>query len=305
VRECTREFLSLFFNEGEKICVSNNEFGYHSVSQDTLDGTIRLLSPPSKETGETRSSEIEETDICLMALNPIEGYRKDKNVTAYRSFLVEMDDGTLPEQMKYIEDSGLPYSVCIFSGNKSLHFGIVLENDIIEEYLWRNIAEWILNILDQADPMTKNPSRSIRFPNNMRKDGKCLEQKLVKMKGRVNNDILSVWLNKYPDLNPATIKAKRPRRVSTSGSIGKVPLFVVDKVRNYDPYGDNGMGGRNGFWYWVGRRLSESGFDFDEMLHALDPFFIEDNTYGSSFLTEEYESTIKRAHDDYWTEEGI
>lgn len=300
MKETTKQFLNLFFNEGEKICVSPDEYGYRSVSQDTLDGTIRLVPPPRKDGSEARVKEIQEDQICLVALNPIDGFRRDSNVTAYRSFLVEMDDGTLAEQMKYIEDSGLPYSICVFSGNKSLHFGVVLQEDLVEEYLWRDVAQWILNILTKADPLTKNPSRSIRIPGVIRPNGKGLEQKLVKIKGRVDNEELFVWLNKYPDLNPAEIKKRTRKKVNTGGAIGKIPVWLSKKIVEYDPY----MEGRNAFWYWVGRRLAERDYEPDEMLDHILPHFVEDIS-PNGFLESELETALKSAYEAHLREEGL
>ena len=111
MRECTHKVLDLFFKPNETICVSHNDYGYHSVEQNSLSGTIEQISPK-----EDRDPEyITEKDICLMAINPINGFRRDENVTAYRSFMVELDDGPLSEQMEYVKNSGLPYSVCVFS----------------------------------------------------------------------------------------------------------------------------------------------------------------------------------------------
>ena len=142
MRQCTKDVLNLFFNEGESICVSHNDYGYRSVLLKSLSGTIEQISPHPQINPEY----INETDICLMSVNPVDGFRRDNNVTAYRSFMVELDDGPLSEQMNYIKNSGLPYSMCVFSGNKSLHFGIVLEQDLPTDAIWRDIAEWILNI---------------------------------------------------------------------------------------------------------------------------------------------------------------
>lgn len=282
MRECTKNFLNLFFKEGETICVSHNDYGYHSVSQDSLNGTIEQISPR-----EDREPEyINETDICLMAINPINGFRRDENVTAYRSFMVEIDDGNLEEQMKYIKESGLPYSACIFSGNKSLHFGIVLTEDLPSEVIWRDIAEWILNILDKADPMTKNPTRSIRFPNNYRPNGKKQLQALIEISGRVSLEELAVWLNKYPNKNPAEIrKFQKPSQAVT---VDKVPLWVLNKLK----YGIDESKGRNNEWFSIAMELAKAGFSDEEMIAKTQQFFTPDRDFG----TREWQTILKQAY---------
>ena len=94
VKETTKTFLNLFFNEGEGICVSDCNGGYHSVEQE-LD-KVTLISPTEGKD----PRDITEDDINLVAINPVSGWRRDKNVTAFRSFLIEMDEGSIPEQKK-------------------------------------------------------------------------------------------------------------------------------------------------------------------------------------------------------------
>ena len=81
------DFLGLLFNPGETICVSPNKFGYHSVPLTSIDQGIHLISPREDKAPIT----IAEKDINLVAINPINGFRRDANVTSFRSFLVEVD----------------------------------------------------------------------------------------------------------------------------------------------------------------------------------------------------------------------
>ncbi|WP_214676866.1 hypothetical protein, partial [Escherichia coli] len=73
---------------------------------------------------------IKEDRINLIAINPIKGWRRDDQVTAFRTFLIELDDGSLEEQSKYVKEMDMPFTACIFSGNKSLHFAITLDQDL-------------------------------------------------------------------------------------------------------------------------------------------------------------------------------
>jgi hypothetical protein len=263
-----RLFIDLFFNQGEEICVSPNKFGYYSIDQkEFLKESFVLVSCGEK----MYTNEISMDDINLVSINPVLGARRDDNVTAYRSFMVEIDFGSLAEQKTYIDAMEMPYSICTFSGNKSLHYGIVLTEDLSES-VWRNTAEWILNIVSKADQQTKNPTRSIRFPSNIRKGGKGLEQSLVDHKGRITPEDLFIWLSRYPDKNPA-IKKKIKKVTVMVGDL-MIPEWITDKIRNgFDE------GGRNKGWFCIGLGLAKIGWDEDRIIDALGPYFIEDRDF--------------------------
>lgn len=278
------KFLKLLFNEGEEICVSDCKGGYHSISQD-LDKDIVLVSP--KEDKMPRA--IKEDDINLIAINPIKGWRRDENVTAFRTFLVEVDDGNLPQQLNYIKDMGMPYSACVFSGNKSLHFAITLDQDLPTYELYYDVAEWILNIMDQADPMTKNPSRSIRFPNNRRKDGKKLLQAMVEIKDRVKYTDLAKWLQQYPQHNPA--EKRKHKKVTSTKNIGGIPAWVLIKLKE----GIDESRGRNNEWFSIAMELAKAGYTDDQMVEYTQEFFTPERDFGQR----EWETIMRSAYKRY------
>ena len=129
MKEITESFLKLLFNEEETVCVSNGKFGYHSVSQN-LD-KITLVSPSDKVGDQC----ITEEDINLVAINPISGFRRDENITAYRTFLMEFDEMSLSDQRTYVEKLDMPYSICIFSGNKSIKTHCNIKNYFFIHFL--------------------------------------------------------------------------------------------------------------------------------------------------------------------------
>jgi len=264
----TKDFLNLLFNEGETICVSDCQGGYHSVEQE-LD-SITLVSPKEEKPNRV----ILEKDINLVAINPINGFRRDKNVTNYRTFLIELDEGELVEQKRYIEELKMPYSICVFSGNKSLHYGIVLETDLINENDWRYINKWILNIVNKADQQTLNPSRSIRFPENIRKDGRKLKQALVDKKERVKEEDLYIWLNKHPDKIP---KPKREKKkvnlIDVNNRFELIPFWMKEKLM------EGVDSDRNNTWYNLSCCLAKIGYVEDDIEVILDPYFQEDSDF--------------------------
>lgn len=263
-------FLEMFFNPGEEVCVSPNKFGYYSVTQEEIIKDKFVIVGCGER---AYTNEISLSDINLCSINPVKGARRDDNVTAYRSFLIEIDFGTLAEQKSYIEAIEMPYSMCIFSGNKSLHFGIVMTEDLAPS-VWKNTIEWILSIVNKADQQTKNPTRSIRFPGNVRKDKKMLEQTLVECRSRITPEELFLWLSRWPELNPAC--KKKRKKVQSAIPVGdyKIPKWVSDKIsKGFEE------GGRNKGWFCVALALAKLGWNEENIVSALESYFIEDRDF--------------------------
>ena len=261
MKETTRKFLNLFFNPGEEICFSPNKYARPSEVQENFD----------------------ENETVLVAINPIKGQRNDENVTAYRTFMVECDDGTLESQWKYIKDSNFPFSYCCFSGNKSLHFALVLDHDIPSSHVYRYTYQWILNILTKADQKTKNPSRSIRFSGVIRSDTNK-EQRLAYMGERVSFEKLTIWLNKHIDKQPK-IRETTVSRSSVPNFNGIKPWVIQALVKGIH----NMEGSRNQRWMSIGCEFALNGYDLDSTILYLEKFFQEQ----SDFKEREWLAAVK------------
>lgn len=284
MHETAKQLFSLMFKPGETVCVSHNKFGYHSIPlKNAINGPITLVPPTDKSEWQYPKPE----ELTLLALNPIKGFRQDLNCTAFRSFLVEMDYGPLPEQLAYVKKLGMPYSAVIFSGNKSLHFLTTLDTDLPSEDVYRIFSEWILNIMTLADQNTKNPSRSIRIPGAYREPGK--KQILVESHGLVKiNDLVS-WLNKHPEAKP---KEKQERIISEDADFSKVKGWVCKALKDgiMPP-------NRNKQWFSVGVEFALSGFNEEYTIEVLRPYFSPDR----DFKEREWKTTIRSAFK--WTYE--
>jgi hypothetical protein len=273
VRKETKDFLNLFFNEGETICVSNSKYGYHSINQEDLNDDFTLISPNK----DIKPFKISEYDINLMALNPVKGFRQDDNVTAFRSFLVEVDGLSLPEQRSYIDKMEMPFSACVFSGSKSLHFGIVLDKDLESIENYKFIAEWILNIMSKADQLTKNPTRSIRFPNNKRVETGNI-QRLIWLKERIKKEDLYIWLNKHPDKKPKPKIIDREYDVKLAGgNLTSLPVWLLAELHNGIDFSKRG--GRQNTWFKLGIEFCKAGFTLDQAAAELDKFYQEERDF--------------------------
>jgi len=288
MKETTKKFLNLLFDEGETISVSHNKYGYHSVSQEVIGPSIMLVSP-KEDIGVT---EISEDDINLIAVNPVNGFRRDENVTTYRSFMVEIDSGSLEEQKKYIDGSGLPYSACIFSGNKSLHFAITLSEPMRTLSMWRFYNQWILNILEKTDQQIKNPTRSIRFPGNKRHNGKKLTQSLVFLGERITQDTLLKWLFKHEDKKPV----QKQERIASLFETDFIPGLPPQDVQKIVSEGVNVS--RNSTWFYVGCRLAEKRWTFDNAVGYLEQYFQAEGDFSRTEWLGCLQSAFKRINGD-------
>lgn len=260
LKKSTEDFLNLFFNPGEEICFSANEYAYPSDTQDKLNEDVTVL----------------------VAINPITGKRRDENVTSYRTFMIECDDMSIPEQWEYVNKIGFPYSYCCYSGGKSLHFAIVLDHEIPSENMYRHTYQWILNIMTEADQKTKNPSRCIRFPGVIRPGKK--EQKLMHMGERIPLEKLSKWLNKHQDKRPEPLvrKARNYGTPNIEGVKSWARKALIEGVHNME-------GSRNQMWMSLGCELALNGYNLSDTIEYLGNFFEEQ----SDFRQREWLTAVK------------
>lgn len=271
------QLLKLLFNEGETICVSDNEFGYHSIPlEKALDGEIELVSPnPNSPPRICHSS-----DLIFTAINPINGFRRDECSTAFRTFMWEIDFGSIPDQLGYFKKQGIPLSVQVFSGNKSVHAATILEEDLPNEKDYRNLLLWGLNIMSNCDQNCKNPSRSIRIPGGYREGGK--KQRLISIGQRVKLKDFMDWLNKYPHLRPV---AKAKREIPE----GQPDLDRLSGwVRGMLIEGMTFRNGRNQTWFAVAVDFALAGYSEEQAIEALAPKFEEE----CDFKEKEWLTTI-------------
>lgn len=289
MHETGKKLLNLMFRSGETICVSHNKFGYHSIPLDEVLEKEYVTLVPTQESCEKRKIKFEDSfekmntsNLLLAAINPIKGWREDVNCTAYRNFLIEVDYGALAQQLEYIKALKLPYSACVFSGNKSLHFIISLDQDIPSEAVWRHLAEWTLKIATMADQQTKNPSRSIRIPGALREPGK--KQMLVEYRGPTSMADFTAWLKLHPDAKPQ-ISEKKP--ISGDMDFSKVKGWVSKRLRDgLDP-----TKGRNAQWFAIACEFALAGYEEDDTIEKLLHFFVPDH----DFKEREWKITIKSA----------
>lgn len=264
-----KKLLNLMFKPGETVSVTPDKAGYHSVPLDTaLGDKVNLLLPSFKNADDYKTVS---TDVLLsVALNPIQGWCRDINSTAFRNYLIELDTGTIEEQIGYIKASGIPYSAMIFSGGKSVHILISLSEDLPDEKIYRKIALWILNILPLADDKCKNPSRKIRIPGAERTPGKF--QELLEFKGKVNPRELGDWLNQHESAKP---KDRPKRERSDKADISQVRRWAQKMLTEGFPLGM----GRNAGWFALAAEFSVSGFTEEQTIELFEQFYVPEHDF--------------------------
>jgi len=256
-----KKFMKLLFNEGETVCVSHNKFAFHSIAQDELfNDKVLLIS--NNEKAKPHSVLFE--DINLVSVNPVAGYRNDANCTAYRSFLIEVDNMDLSIQRQYIEEEiKLPFSSCIFSGNKSYHYVVSLDEPLPNIEMYNFFAQWILNICSHADQQTKNPSRATRFPDNIRNDGR--NQDVVHIGSRISQEELFRWLYQWEVRKP--IQRSRPLENFSRHFHNTVPPWVQEDLKNEITTN------RNTTWFKHACSCFKNGWSLEDLIIELEPHF--------------------------------
>ena len=277
------------FNENETICLSDSQFSSHSVPlEEALSDTVTLISPNENVVQKTIGTD----KLILVALNPIKGYRNDKNCYKFRNFLIELDTYERSLQIGYLKKLGIPYSAMVWSGSKSTHTLVSLSEDLPDEKTYRYLYQWMLNIASLSDQALGNPSRSIRCAGAIRPEtGK--EQELIELKERVSLETLMVWLNQYQHLRPV---AKEKRAIST----GEPNLDLLSPwARRMLVKGvDFDKRGRNQTWYALAMDLAKAGYSEDQAIEVLCARFTEERDFKEKELLNTIKSAFNRVSKD-------
>lgn len=226
--ESLKSFLQIVFDPEETVCSSKTVFATDSKHINKVN-----------------------TDDCFISINPIIGSRSNANVTSFRTFLFEIDPPEwqampeteqlkcLIENKKYIENLSVPYTTCTYTGNKSHHYLLVLDEPLTSLDSYKYYAKWLLNILVRADQQTTAPSISTRLPGHYREDtGR--HQCLIEIRNRVRQKEFLSYLQKFPEKKPSltTYTNRRLKRYkndhdNSKGKLSKrTQLFLAGNCEN-------------------------------------------------------------------------
>lgn len=255
------DFFNLLFDPGEHTCFTQSPKGanvYPAIAQNEDDlPEFFCINPldPSQDHNPTKPYHAKDKPR-----------RADHNVIKYRSFLIEMDKIGLTQQKDHIAAINMPYSTVCYSGNKSYHFIICLDEPCIDETEYRDYAIRIqravgLNLVDKS---TKNPSRLSRYPGAFRADTeRCQVLKYVGK--RINKADLEEWL-----LSLSVFKGK-PRKHLPIINVGD----NMPSLANLTPFTVKFMsygakeGERNISLYKAACDFARCGFELDDTVKRL------------------------------------
>ena len=154
--------------------------------------------------------------------------RADVNITCLRSFMFEMDELPVEDQLKVFTRSDIPFTSIVYSGGKSCHAVLTVDNaedlfeahsqDGIMEYkrTWRRLAgkldleakalgyvrpEGVNSFIDST---SQNPSRLSRYPEVLRDNGKNQELKLLTE--RISKDDFLSLLDRCPVIKSMEVR---------------------------------------------------------------------------------------------------
>lgn len=241
----------------------NYNFNYHFYCINPIHPTIDHCPDPNKK---SEGPNIPRIKSC--------------NVTAYRNFAIEFDADTLKDQVEKLKISKMPYSAVVFSGKKSLHCPIALEEAVtVSEYtaIFDAIEATLLKYNLQLDPHCSNPNRLTRAPGQIRFDVE-VEQKLVTINGTIPNQTLFDWFEEN-DVNwKDYIPAPRPPREEWSGPGNAADeerwdvanKFTEKKHKKYNPCANTGN------WVWLfdlGTNIYKTDLDIESGIRMTESNF--------------------------------
>lgn len=184
------KFLEALFSPGEGFCYSTTVDRPGEVV--TLEQAIEL--PPRNFISVNPLLPI---DIKTGSAPP---RRKDCNVSEHRAWVIEMDKDprtnapiTLDDQLKELEDKKCPYTTLTYSGGKSVHAVISIDEKVTPaEY--QEIFENLSYIFWRLDRSCKNPSRLTRVAGA---DRGTEEQSLIDIKKCIAKAELFCWIKRF------------------------------------------------------------------------------------------------------------
>jgi hypothetical protein len=185
--------------------------------------------------------------------------RADCNVAQYRNFLLELDGMPLEEQEKYVRDL-VPVTSVTYSGSKSNHFIISLEQPLsgLPEYqLW---ARRLHKLVTKADHTTKNPSRLSRLPFRVRPET-GLEQKLLHLGARIPNSELEALL---PNLPAPQKRSPEENRIMVTPQLLRAVQEPDAAILDFN------LNSRNMFFFWLYNRFQDLGLSLEARQHFVD-----------------------------------
>lgn len=237
-------FLQLLFEPGEFTCFTDSPNGYRVFNAPTESDIFFAINPLHRDRDLAPTKSWHSATV---------GRRSDINVSAFRNFMLELDDMALEEQVPYVQKLGLPYTSIVFSGSRSHHFTISLREPLANSTEYAHTARRLHKLVTRADSTSKNPSRLSRLPFRIRPET-GLEQKLVFLGDRVDFKQLDELLPQLPVYKP---KSKEETRTMVTPLLLRAIHNPDEVMQEYN------IKGRNAFFYFLFNRMNEIELGMD------------------------------------------
>jgi RecA-family ATPase len=161
-----RRFMQTAFAPTEVVCICDAVEEGRPVSAGSFITIEEWLNRFDDPQSRILSPEREGIFVRINPFKPNLYSGSDNDVSAFRHVLVEFDDLPKPEQEKRLRDSGLPITVLIDSGGKSIHGWVRVDAPSRKE--WDARRDLIYSAIPGIDAKNKNPSRYSRLPGAWR-----------------------------------------------------------------------------------------------------------------------------------------
>lgn len=178
-----------------------------------VDDIIAFKNMPDSEKGLDGLNRYTYTNEPFFIINPLKERRYGSgagsltNIKHARNFLLEWDDGvSIKTQMQRAARYDIPFATATYSGGKSVHFILSLEEPMLDFEKYTNLS-YLLQCAFGTDKSTTNPNRLSRVPGHIRDNGN--EQELLDTKGRISYDDLVTWMNSHKLVRNKIAKARQ------------------------------------------------------------------------------------------------
>jgi len=161
-----KRFLQAAFAPTEVVCICDAVEEGRPVSAGSFIPIEEWIARFDDPASRILSQEREGIFVRINPFRPNLYSGSDNDVSAYRHVLVEFDDKPKAEQEKLFRDSGLPITVLIDSGGKSIHAWVRVDAPNRKE--WDIRRDIIYSSIPGIDAKNKNPSRYSRLPGAWR-----------------------------------------------------------------------------------------------------------------------------------------
>ena len=161
-----RRFMQAAFAPTEVVCICDAVEEGRPVSAGSFITIEEWIARFDDPTSRILSPEREGIFVRINPFRPNLYSGSDNDVSAYRHVLVEFDDLPKHEQEQRLRDSGLPITVLIDSGGKSIHGWVRVDAPSRKE--WDARRDEIYRVIPGIDAKNKNPSRYSRLPGAWR-----------------------------------------------------------------------------------------------------------------------------------------